>query len=96
MLRLIGGSPAFIRRPFLYTGLYFGAGGGLLAGVMLWALTLWLAGPVNALFLLYDSPGQLYGPGWRYPLVLIVLGAVLGWLASWIASARYFRRLEVH
>ena len=29
-------------------------------------------------------------------LVLIVLGAVLGWLASWIASARYFRRLEVH
>lgn len=96
VLRLIGGSPAFIRRPFLYTGLYFGAGGGLLAGVMLWALTLWLAGPVNALFLLYDSPGQLYGPGWRYPLVLIVLGAVLGWLASWIASARYFRRLEVH
>lgn len=96
VLRLIGGSPAFIRRPFLYTGLYFGAGGGLLAGVMLWALTLWLAGPVNALFLLYDSPGQLYGPGWRYPLVLIVLGAILGWLASWIASARYFRRLEVH
>ena len=96
VLRLIGGSPAFIRRPFLYTGLYFGAGGGLLAGVVLWALTLWLAGPVNALFLLYDSPGQLYGPGWRYPLVLIVLGAVLGWLASWIASARYFRRLEVH
>ena len=96
VLRLIGGSPAFIRRPFLYTGLYFGAGGGLLAGVMLWALTLWLAGPVNALFLLYDSPGQLYGPGWRYPVVLIVLGAVLGWLASWIASARYFRRLEVH
>jgi cell division transport system permease protein len=96
VVSLIGGSPAFIRRPFLYTGLYFGAGGGLLAGVMLWALTLWVAGPINALFLLYDSPGQLYGPGWRYPLVLIGLGAGLGWLASWIASARYFSRMEAH
>ena len=96
VVSLIGGSPAFIRRPFLYTGLYFGAGGGLLAGVMLWALTLWVAGPINALFLLYDSPGQLYGPGWRYPLVLIGLGAGLGWLASWIASARYFSRMKVH
>jgi hypothetical protein len=27
-------------------------------------------------------------------LVLIGLGAGLGWLASWIASARYFSRLE--
>lgn len=96
VVSLIGGSPAFIRRPFLYTGLYFGAGGGLLAGVMLWALTLWVAGPINALFLLYDSPGQLFGPGWRYPLVLIGLGAGLGWLASWIASARYFSRMKVH
>jgi len=63
VVRLIGGSPAFIRRPFLYTGLYFGAGGGVLAGVMLWILTLWVAGPINTLFLLYDSPGQLHGPG---------------------------------
>lgn len=96
VVRLIGGSPAFIRRPFLYTGLYFGAGGGVLAGVMLWILTLWVAGPINVLFLLYDSPGQLHGPGWRYPLALIVLGAGLGWLASWTASARYFKRLEAH
>ena len=28
VVRVIGGSPAFVRRPFLYTGLYFGAGGG--------------------------------------------------------------------
>lgn len=96
VVRLIGGSPAFIRRPFLYTGLYFGAGGGLLAGAMLWILTLWVAGPANALFLLYDSPGQLHGPGWRYPLVLIALGAALGLLASWMASVRYFSRLEAH
>ena len=61
---------------------------------MLWALSLWLTGPVNALFLLYDSPGQLQGPGFEYPLALILLGAMIGWLASWAAAERYFRRLE--
>ena len=96
VVRVIGGSPGFIRRPFLYTGLYFGAGGGVLAGVMLWVLSLWIAGPVNALFVLYGSPGEIQGPGIWYPSALIALGAGLGWLTSWIASARYFNRLEAH
>ena len=93
VVRVIGGSPGFIRRPFLYTGLYFGAGGGLLAGAMLWVLSLWIAGPINALFVLYGSPGQIQGPGVGYPLALIALGAGLGVLTSWAASARYFSRL---
>ena len=94
VLRVIGGSPGFIRRPFLYTGLYFGAGGGVLAGLMLWVLSLWIAGPVNALFALYGSPGQIQSPGAGYPSALIALGAGLGWLTSWTASARYFSRLD--
>ena len=96
VVRVIGGSPGFIRRPFLYTGLYFGAGGGVLAGVMLWVLSLWIARPVNALFVLYGSPGEIQGPGVGYLLAPIALGAGLGWLTSWIASARYFNRLAAH
>ena len=96
VVRVIGGSPGFIRRPFLYTGLYFGAGGGVLAGVMLWVLSFWIAGPVNALFVLYGSSGEIQGPGISYLSALIALGAVLGWLTSWIASASYFNRLEAH
>ena len=96
VVRVIGGSPGFIRRPFLYTGLYFGAGGGVLAGVMLWVLSLWIAGPVNALFVLYGTSGELQGPGVGYPAALIALGAGLGWLTSWIASASYFSRLKAH
>ena len=96
VVRVIGGSLGFIRRPFLYTGLYFGAGGGVLAGVMLWVLSLWIAGPVNALFVLYGTSGEIQGPGVRYLAALIALGAGLGWLTSWIASASYFNRLEAH
>ena len=96
VVRVIGGSPGFIRRPFLYTGLYFGAGGGVLAGVMLWVLNLWIAGPVNALFVLYGSPGEIQGPGVGYLSALITLGAGLGWSTSWIASARYLGRLQAY
>ena len=96
VVQVIGGSPGYIRRPFLYTGLYFGAGGGVLAGVMLLVLSVWIAGPVNALFVLYGSPGEIQGPGVGYLLALIALGAGLGWLTSWIASARYFNRLAAH
>ena len=96
VVRVIGGAPGFIRRPFLYTGLYFGVGGGLLAGVMLWVLSLWIAGPVNALFVLYGSPGEIQGPGVGYLSALITLGAGLGWSTSWIASARYLNRLQAY
>ena len=96
VVRVMGGSQGFIRRPFLYTGLYFGAGGGVLAGVMLWVLSLWIAGPVNALFALYGTSAEIQGPGVGYLAALNALGAGLGWLASWIASASYFNRLEAH
>ena len=96
VVRVMGGSQGFIRRPFLYTGLYFGAGGGVLAGVMLWVLSLWIAGPANALFALYGTSGEIQGPGVWYLAALIALGAGLGWLTSWIASASYFNRLEAH
>ena len=96
VVRVIGGSPGFIRRPFLYTGFYFGAGGGVIAGVMLWVLSLWIAGPVNALFVLYGSPGEIQGPGVGYLSALITLGAGLGWSTSWIASARYLSRLQAY
>ena len=43
VVSLIGGSPAFVRRPFLYSGLYFGTGGGVLAAFGLWAFTAWVA-----------------------------------------------------
>jgi cell division transport system permease protein len=94
VVRLIGGSAAFTRRPFLYTGIFYGGGGGLLAALLLWLVSIWLVAPVNSLFQLYDSPGQLQGPGPIYPIALTALGASLGWLASFVASERYLSRLR--
>ena len=96
VVSLIGGSSAFVRRPFLYSGLYFGAGGGALAAVGLWAFTAWVAGPVSAVFLLYDQTNSLSGPGATYPIALISVGAVAGWLAALIATQRYLKHLQAY
>ena len=96
VVSLIGGSPAFVRRPFLYSGLYIGTGGGVLAAIGLWAFAAWVAGPVNALFLLYDQANPLSGPGATNTIAMVSLGATLGWLAALFTTQRYIMRLNAY
>lgn len=95
VVSVMGGSAAFIRRPFLYTGLYFGAGGGVLASLCLWVFSAWLVQPVDALFALYDMASPFRGPGALYSFCLPAAGAGLGWLAALIALRRHFSLLEI-
>lgn len=96
VVRLIGGSMAYARRPFLYTGLWYGLGGGVLGAVILWLFSGWLAGPVNALFALYESQQRLQWPGIHYPVILLTMALLLGWIAAWTACERHVRQLESH
>jgi cell division transport system permease protein len=93
VVHLIGGSPAFARRPFLYLGLWYGVGGGIVAALLLMMMTWWMTGPVNALFLLYESPRTIRAAGAFYPMSLTVLGGSLGLLSARLAAGRYVRQL---
>src|SRR5690554_8103554 len=44
--KLVGGTDAFVRRPFLYTGAWFGLGGGVVAWLLFQVCLWWLHGPV--------------------------------------------------
>jgi cell division transport system permease protein len=92
--QLVGGSNAFVRRPFLYTGLAYGAGGGLLALAILSGLSTALAAPVARLALTYGSQFALAGPGLREGLGLVAAAALLGLLAAWIAASRHLGSLR--
>ena len=94
VMKLVGGSDGFVRRPFLYLGFWYGFGGGLLAWlVLLTGLTL-LAGPVAQLAGLYGSGFVLKSLGIREVLALIAGGAALGWFGAGIAAARHLRAIE--
>lgn len=89
IVKLVGGSNAFVRRPFLYTGLWYGVGGGLFAALLV-AVSLWfLAWPVSELAQLYQSEFRLAGLGIMGGLNLIILGGLLGLAGAWLAVTRH-------
>ncbi len=92
--KLVGGTDAFVRRPFLYTGLWFGLGGGVVAWLLLQLSLWWLSGPVERLAGLYRSDFALNGLPVDGALALLAGAMMLGWLGAWLAVKRHLDAIE--
>ncbi len=95
ILALVGAGNAFVRQPFLYTGLWYGLMGGLLAVLLLSLTMLYLAGPLGLLLETYGTVFSLRGLGVNNSLWVLLGGSFLGWLGAWVSVQRYLRRLKV-
>ncbi len=94
IIKLIGGTDTFIRRPFLYTGFWYGLLGGVIAFILI-ELALWfLSAPVNSLATLYSSEFRLAGMDILTTLSLLLGGTLLGLGGSWLAVGRHLRAIE--
>ncbi len=94
VVKLVGGSDGFIRRPFLYLGFWYGLAGAVAAAVIVAAALLALEPPVRAVATLYGSGFRLAGLRLRETATLVVGGAVLGWAGAWLATARHLKAIE--
>lgn len=94
VVKLVGGTDAFVRRPFLYTGLWLGLAGGAAAVLLVALLVWWLAGPVATLAALYGATYALTGLGLAGAAGLPAAGALLGWAGAWLAAARHLAEVE--
>ncbi len=94
--KLVGATDGFVRRPFLYTGLWYGSGGGLLALLMVESVLVWLNSPVNDLAQLYNTRFNLAGLGLINSAGLLLLSSSVGLLGAWIAVGRHLREIEPH
>jgi cell division transport system permease protein len=92
--KLVGGSDAFVRRPFLYSGVWYGLGGALIAWLIVSVVISVLGDPVQRISGLYGSTFELNGLGLEGTGVLLLGGVVLGWLGSFIAATRELRGIE--
>ncbi|MCH8498343.1 MAG: permease-like cell division protein FtsX [Marinobacter sp.] len=92
--RLVGGTDAFVRRPFLYTGVWYGLGGGIVAFLLLQISAWWLSGPIDRLAALYRSNFSLSGLSMEGTLVLLLVAVALGWLGAWLAVKRHLDAIE--
>jgi cell division transport system permease protein len=92
--KLVGGSDAFVRRPFLYNGVWYGLAGGLIAGLIVATVVAVLSAPVQRIAGLYGSQFELQGVGVIGWIALLLGGALLGWLGSFIVATRELREIE--
>jgi cell division transport system permease protein len=94
VLVLMGASRAFVRRPYLYAGIWFGLFAGVLAVGIAVLLELAMAAPVARLAAAYDGSVAFGGlPAWIL-LAVPLVSAALGWLGARLVSARQLRRAE--
>lgn len=92
--KLIGATNGFVRRPFLYGGIWYGALGALIAWLVVEAGFWLLSEPVSRLAGLYNSDFSLEALPVRLLGILLVGGIVLGLLGSWLAVGRHLDAVE--
>ncbi|MNT45998.1 Cell division protein FtsX [compost metagenome] len=93
VIKLVGGTDSYVRRPFLYMGALYGLGAGVLAwGVLAFGLN-WLNDAVIGLSGLYGSDFSLAGVPPADGLSLLLGAVLLGYIGAWIAVARHLSEL---
>jgi cell division transport system permease protein len=92
--KLVGGSNAFVRRPFLYTGLFYGIGGAVLAALIVLGGAAYLDQAVKELSAQYGGHFRMAALDARGFGILAGAGAVLGWLGALISTGRHLRGIE--
>ncbi len=92
--KLLGASDGFVRRPFLYTGFWYGLLGGVFA-ILLLVISLWiLSGPVARLVRLYGGGFAPFGIDAGTLLAIFAISLVAGLSGAWSAVARHLAAIQ--
>lgn len=94
VVKLLGATEAFIRRPFIYLGLWYGLFGGVSAWILVSLVIGWLSGPLAAFLSTYGLSAPV---AWLSPvetLLLILSAIVVAILGARIALWRHLKDAE--
>lgn len=94
VIKLVGATDAFIRRPFLYTGFWYGLIAALLAALMVNIVLLLLQRPSSTLAELYNSGFSIMGLEPNQTLTLLAIGAGLGLFGAWFSVSKHLKDIQ--
>ncbi|MFI4962221.1 MAG: permease-like cell division protein FtsX [Legionellales bacterium] len=94
ILKLIGAADPFIRRPFLYSGMWYGMAGALVAVFLVNILILGLGSALNQLTLTYQMHYALVGLSLKQIPLLVLFAMILGWLGALVSVSRQLASIE--
>ncbi|WP_276487669.1 permease-like cell division protein FtsX [Ectopseudomonas mendocina] len=93
VIKLVGGTDGYVRRPFLYMGALYGFGAGIFAWLLLAFGLDWLNDAVVRLAGLYGSDFALGGVPSGDGFSLLLGAVLLGYIGAWLAVARHLNEL---
>lgn len=91
VMRLVGASTSYIRGPFVFTGIIYGAVSGLITLVIFYIATLWLGDLTESFFIdinIFEYYTSHFG---TFLLVVVGFGVIMGALSSYLAVMRYLK-----
>ncbi len=94
VMKLVGATDSFIQRPFLYSGVWYGVLGGLIATFFVAVLAQFFTGALMRLTQLYQSNFVLVGLSGAEMLVLILSAVSLGLAGSYLSVRKHIRAIE--
>lgn len=94
VVKLVGGTNAYVRRPFLYSGMLMGFMGAMGASCILALGFYWLGSSITHLSELYSSQYRLTGLGLKGCVALVATGSIIGLLGSWLAVGRHLKHIK--
>jgi len=94
VLSLVGAGDGFIRQPFLYSGLWYGFMGVLLALVLLQICIAILRPPLENLLDAYGNAFSIVQLSMNQVVFIFAGGGLLGFLGAWVSVERYLRVLR--
>ena len=94
VLKLVGATNSFIQRPFLYSGIWYGFLGGVIAWLLTFTLVQWLQSGITSLMDLYQTNFQISIMSLQEVAILIVASGFLGFVASYISVKQYLVKIE--
>lgn len=94
VLKLIGATDSFITRPFLYTGIWYGFAGAVVAVLLVNVFILSLGMVVNQLVVVYQMHYPISGLSIRQILLLLLFAIILGWLGAKLSVKRQLASIE--
>ena len=92
IMKLIGATDGFILRPFLNGGMLLGLFGAALSLIMSQALVWSLDASVAETAKVFGTLFSINGLSWDESLLLLVVAAMIGWVAAWLATVRHLRQ----
>ncbi len=95
VMKLVGATNSYIRRPFLYMGFWFGVIGGVIAAICILSLTWWVSSPAQRLVELYHAGFELQSFNAGEIIMCLTISALIGVIGSWLAVSRHIRDIEL-